>query len=136
MDVGVSTDRPFLHLTSITISCPAPGELADFYARLLGATVTASEPASAAEPSEAGWAQIAAGALTVNFEYEQHWTPPVWPAEDGRQTATQHLDIHVHDLVAATEWAVSCGARVASAQPQEDVRVLFDPAGHPFCLFT
>lgn len=132
----MSAERPSLQLTSITISCPAPRELADFYARLLGATVTASEPARPDEPEDAGWAQIAAGAVTVNFEYEHCWTPPVWPAEEGRQTATQHLDIYVHDLAAATEWAVSCGAVVASVQPQEDVRVLFDPAGHPFCLFA
>jgi hypothetical protein len=24
---------------------------------------------------------------------------------------------------------------LADFQPQEDVRVLFDPVGHPFCLF-
>ncbi len=125
-----------MHLTSITVSCPAPRVLADFYARLLGATVTASEPPLPGEPPDAGWAQIGAGALTVNFEYERHWTAPVWQAEEGRQTATQHLDIHVENLEAATARAVSCGATLASVQPQEDVRVLFDPAGHPFCLFT
>jgi catechol 2,3-dioxygenase-like lactoylglutathione lyase family enzyme len=132
----MTSERPFLQLTSITISCPAPRELAGFYARLLGAEVTAAEPALPSEPEGAGWAQIAAGDLSVNFEYEQHWTAPVWPAVAGEQTATQHLDIHVHDLSAATEWAVACGASLAPVQPQDDVRVLFDPAGHPFCLFT
>ena len=136
MSVAISTDRPSLKLTSITVSCPAPRELAEFYARLLGARVTASEPPLAEEPPDAGWAQIAAGALTVNFEYERHWTAPVWPAEPGHQTATEHLDIYVHDLAAATKWALDCGARVASVQPQDDVRVLFDPAGQPFCLFS
>jgi len=24
---------------------------------------------------------------------------------------------------------------LAEFQPQDDVRVLFDPSGHPFCLF-
>jgi len=120
----------------VTISCPEPRALADFYARLLGAEVTASEPAGPGEPPEAGWAQIAAGALRVNFEYERCWTRPVWRARDGRQTATQHLDIEVDDLEAATGWALACGATPASVQPQEDVRVLVDPAGHPFCLFV
>ena len=55
--------------------------------------------------------------------------------EPGQQTATEHLDIGVDDLAAAVEWAVSCGARLADFQPQEDVRVMFDPDGHPFCLF-
>jgi hypothetical protein len=27
------------------------------------------------------------------------------------------------------------GAVLAEVQPQDDVRVLFDPSGHPFCLF-
>jgi len=30
--------------------------------------------------------------------------------------------------------AVALGASVPTAQPQENVRVLLDPAGHPFCL--
>jgi len=25
---------------------------------------------------------------------------------------------------------------VAAFQPQDDVRVMLDPAGHPFCLYT
>jgi hypothetical protein len=25
---------------------------------------------------------------------------------------------------------------LADVQPQDDVRVLFDPSGHPFCLFV
>jgi hypothetical protein len=28
------------------------------------------------------------------------------------------------------------GAVLAEYQPQDDVRVYLDPAGHPFCLFT
>ena len=32
--------------------------------------------------------------------------------------------------------AVELGATVAEFQPQDDVRVLLDPAGHPFCLYT
>jgi hypothetical protein len=47
-----------------------------------------------------------------------------------------HLDVHVDDLAAAVEFAVSLGARPAAFQPQEDVRVMLDPAGHPFCLFA
>lgn len=46
-----------------------------------------------------------------------------------------HLDIRVDDLEAARTIAVDSGARVAGFQPQDDVRVFFDPAGHPFCLF-
>jgi Glyoxalase-like domain len=40
----------------------------------------------------------------------------------------------VDDLDAAVADAVALGARVAAFQPQDNVRVLLDPAGHPFCL--
>ncbi|MGC3995848.1 MAG: VOC family protein [Propionicimonas sp.] len=130
------TAAPVLRLTSLTVSCPAPAELAAFYARLLGAEVVATEPAAPGEPEGAGWAQLDAGGFRVNFEHERHWTPPTWPAVDGHQTATQHLDIQVDDLDAARRWALECGATLASVQPQTDVWVMVDPAGHPFCLFT
>ena len=38
-----------------------------------------------------------------------------------------------NDLAAAVEQAVGCGAELADFQPQDDVRVCLDPAGHPFC---
>jgi hypothetical protein len=60
----------------------------------------------------------------------------VWPEVDGKQTKMQHLDIQVDDLDVAAAHATSVGARLADFQPQEHVRVLFDPAGHPFCLFV
>jgi hypothetical protein len=31
--------------------------------------------------------------------------------------------------------ALALGATLAAHQPQEEVRVLLDPAGHPFCLY-
>jgi hypothetical protein len=45
-----------------------------------------------------------------------------------------HFDSQVGDLDAAVEDALALGARLADHQPQAHVRVLFDPAGHPFCL--
>ncbi|HEX4815472.1 MAG TPA: VOC family protein [Nonomuraea sp.] len=114
----------------MTIGTSRPLELARFYSRLLGLPVTAEE-------SE--WAQIRApegvAAPTLNFEYERCHTRPVWPSVPGRQAASQHLDIQVDDLAAAVEWAAACGAVVAAFQPQDDVRVLVDPDGHPFCLY-
>lgn len=32
--------------------------------------------------------------------------------------------------------AISVGAVLAEHQPQTDVRVYYDPAGHPFCMWT
>jgi catechol 2,3-dioxygenase-like lactoylglutathione lyase family enzyme len=129
-----------LQLTSVTIGCPNPRELVAFYARLLGAEITASEPPREGEPETAGWAQARTtgdrGTITLNFEFERQWRTPVWPSEPGRQHITQHLDILVDDLAAAVAWAEACGARQAAYQPQERVRVMLDPAGHPFCLYT
>jgi hypothetical protein len=45
-----------------------------------------------------------------------------------------HLDFQVADLDAAVAAAVALGAETATRQPQAHVRVLIDPAGHPFCL--
>jgi hypothetical protein len=45
-----------------------------------------------------------------------------------------HFDFQVGDLDSAVADAVALGAELADDQPQEHVRVLLDPAGHPFCL--
>jgi catechol 2,3-dioxygenase-like lactoylglutathione lyase family enzyme len=131
----VDAHCPGLELTSVTVCSPDPRGSADFYARLLGAEVTASEPARPGKPEQYGWAQVRTPRVTLNFEFEQCWRPPVWPARPGEQIATAHLDIRVDDLHAARDWATRCGAHEAAEQPQDDVRVMIDPQGHPFCLF-
>ena len=132
----MTNPRPAIRATSITIMAPDPRALAQFYAELLGTEVRASEPAGPGEPPEAGWAQVRADSLTVNVEWEREWVAPLWPATPGAQHSTQHLDLHVDDLPAAIAWAVQCGALEAPVQPQDDIRVMVAPAGHPFCLFT
>ncbi|WP_020393118.1 VOC family protein [Kribbella catacumbae] len=133
-------DGPTFEVTSVTITTPEPRALAAFYSRLLGRAVTTEEPPRPGEPPAAGWAQIRSSAdspgPTLNFEYEAAWTPPTWPSTPGAQHATQHLDILVNDLQTAVDHALAAGATLADFQPQEHVRVLFDPSGHPFCLFT
>jgi hypothetical protein len=49
---------------------------------------------------------------------------------------SMHLDIQVDDLDEAGAQAIAAGAVLAGFQPQEDVRVYLDPAGHPFCLYV
>jgi Glyoxalase-like domain len=75
------------------------------------------------------------GDQKIEVQWEPHYRPPVWPPADGEQLMMMHLDIGVADLDAGAEWAVSQGARLADHQPQEGVRVMLDPEGHPFCLF-
>ena len=128
-----------MRVTSVTVGAPDPRALAAFYARMLGWSVTAEDPPRPGAAPEDGWAQVrpAAGQTgpTLNFEYEPDFTPPVWPSVAGAQQIMEHLDIAVGDLGETVAWAVDAGATLADYHPQPDVRVLFDPAGHPFCLF-
>jgi hypothetical protein len=62
--------------------------------------------------------------------------PPTWPNKPGEQQMQMHLDIEVPDLERAVAAAVEAGATEAAWQPQDTVRVLLDPAGHPFCLYV
>lgn len=106
----------------------APG-LAHFYARLLDWQVFGEDEAGAAvAPSEDAGYYLA-------FQTEEHYVRPVWPAEPGKPQMSMHLDVAVDDLEHAVAHAVECGAEQAAFQPQEDVRVMLDPAGHPFCLY-
>jgi catechol 2,3-dioxygenase-like lactoylglutathione lyase family enzyme len=134
-------ERPSrVHATSVSISTPNPRELGAFYARLLGVDLAASEGPHSGEPATAGWAQLPPVegrlSMTVNFEWDKHYVAPVWPTAEKAQQAMAHLDLWVDDLVEATAWALECGAAVHKHQPQESVRVMLDPHGHPFCLFT
>lgn len=132
--------RPRMRVTSAVLGAPDPLALAAFYERLLGWTTVASEPARPGFPEEDGWAMLRppsqeAGLLAMSFQWEPDYTPPVWPPASGEQGMMLHLDIAVDDLEAAVAWALEAGAVLAAHQPQDQVRVMIDPAGHPFCLF-
>lgn len=132
--------RPAMRVASVVLGAADPLALAAFYERLLGWDCVASEPARPGLPVEDGWAMLrppdeAAGLGAMSFQWEPDYAPPAWPPEPGRQAMMLHLDIEVVDLYAAVAWAVQAGASLAEHQPQDRVRVLIDPAGHPFCLF-
>jgi predicted enzyme related to lactoylglutathione lyase len=120
--------RPRMTVSGIVLDSPDAGELAAFYQRLLGWSVEQEEP---------GWVKLRApaGGPGLSFQTEKAYVPPVWPAGDGDPQMMMHLDIAVDDLDGASAHAVAAGATVAQFQPQDDVRVHLDPAGHPFCLF-
>jgi catechol 2,3-dioxygenase-like lactoylglutathione lyase family enzyme len=120
---------PALRLTGTNIDAPDANALADFYRRLLGWTTATEEP---------GWVILrpAAGGTTLNFQTEARYVRPAWPAGPGDQQMMMHLEIEVDDLDASVAYAVAQGATLAGFQPQDDVRVCLDPAGHPFCLYV
>jgi catechol 2,3-dioxygenase-like lactoylglutathione lyase family enzyme len=76
------------------------------------------------------------GVAYISFQTSPEYVRPVWPPADGRQQQMLHLDFEVDDLVAAVAHAVELGAVLADFQPQDDVRVMLDPDGHPFCLYA
>lgn len=120
--------RPSMRLATLCIDCADADVMADFYGRLLGWEVTAREP---------GWVLMRDpdGGTGLSFQAEVSYRPPAWPERADAQDKMLHLDIQVDDLDAAVGHALAAGARLADHQPHTRVRVLFDPAGHPFCLF-
>jgi len=120
--------RPSLRVEAVCIDCADVGPMADFYGRLLGWEVTLREPY---------WILMRdpAGGTGLSFQAEENYRPPVWPEQSSGQDKMLHLDIKVDDLDATVTHALASGGRLAEYQPQQRVRVLFDPAGHPFCLF-
>ena len=122
------TETPSLSITTVNISAPNPNALARFYVKLLGWPIRTEEP---------GWVVLAAppGSVSLAFQEETFYTPPVWPPTDTDQQMMMHLEIRVEDLAGAAAHATACGATLADFQPQESVRVFLDPAGHPFCLW-
>ena len=83
-----------------------------------------------------GEAAITGETMKIEFQYEQQLRAPDVAPADGRQQMMMHLDIAVDDLDDGVAWALELGATVAEHQPQAGVRVMLDPAGHPFCLFA
>jgi hypothetical protein len=115
-------------LAGIVLDSPDANELAAFYHRLLGWTAVQDEP---------GWVSLGApdGGTRLSFQTEENYVRPVWPSRTDQPQMSVHLDIRVEDLDEAGAHAEKAGATLADYQPQEDVRVYLDPAGHPFCLF-
>lgn len=115
--------------TGVVLDAPDARALADFYLRLLGWDVVedGDDWITLREPG---------GAARLSFQTEPLYRRPVWPAVEGAPLMMAHLDIEVDDLQAEVARAVVEGAKVADLQPQELVRVCFDPVGHPFCLYV
>ncbi|HEX8973713.1 VOC family protein [Oryzihumus sp.] len=122
-------------LDTVVLDCPDPRALAQFYAGLLGTTVSADEDTG----EDGSWVSLEAapGGVALGFQRASRYEPPAWPDGPPQQL---HLDVAVTDLVAAHDQVLALGARpldpVADPQPGDtrSFRVYADPAGHPFCL--
>jgi hypothetical protein len=78
------------------------------------------------------------GGPSVSFQAEDWYQPPAWPEHAGAQTKMMHFEVAVDDVEAAVDLVVRAGGRVAPTQPADrdphELRVMLDPAGHPFCI--
>jgi catechol 2,3-dioxygenase-like lactoylglutathione lyase family enzyme len=117
-----------MHLETLNIDCGDANAMAEFYSRLLGWEIMHRDHdfILMREP---------AGGTGLSFQERQNYRPPVWPEQPDGQDKMMHLDIRVDDLDAAVAHALAAGGRLAGYQGREDLRVMLDPAGHPFCLF-
>src|SRR5450759_366162 len=113
----------------VVLEAPDARALSWFYSELLGWEVAKDDPQEAAIGPSDGVAYLA-------FQTSPDYVRPVWPNREGSQQMMMHLDFEVSDLEAAVAHALELGAQEAAHQPQTNVRVLLDPAGHPFCLYV
>lgn len=115
-------------LASVSLDCPDPSALADFYGALLGLP-------RAYESPDGGVVSLSDGGTAVTLMRTADHVRPTWPEPGQQQQA--HLDVLVTDLPDAVERSVALGAAEAAHQPAPSAwRVMLDPAGHPFCLTT
>ena len=116
-------------MSTVVLECADAHDLADFYRGLLGWEV---------ERAEEDWIKLGepGGGTSLSFQTDESYVRPTWPARPGEQQMMLHLDFLVEDLSEAVAHALAAGASLAEEQFQDDVRVLMDPAGHPFCLWV
>jgi len=115
-------------IIGISFDSSDANELADFYAKVTGwkKEISSDEWAGLRTPE---------GILLV-FQTVENYMPPIWPWKAGKQQQMAHIDFLVEDLKEAEELAIRNGAIKSEVQFYETSTVMFDPAGHPFCLST
>jgi len=119
--------------TTVTLDCSDAEALGAFYADLLGWEITARDGK--------GWVQSRdpRGGVGLNFQTDDCYGRPTWPEQPGQQGKMMHFEILVEDLDAAVDQVIRAGGSEAPHQPADRdrrrIRVMLDPAAHPFCLF-
>jgi Glyoxalase-like domain len=112
---------------AISLDCDDPGPLSTFWAEMLGGKITVTSKNNHV-------VTVDRRLLLVAMRVE-NYVRPTWP--EGPVPKQMHIDIDVDDLPQAEQRALALGAvRAESQSAPEHVLVLFDPAGHPFCLTT
>lgn len=116
------------------LNCPDPVELANFYSQISGFEVVVAHRDKDGQPQ---WVELVDVDQTrIAFQKIDKYLKPTWP--EGPVPQQAHLDFDVSDLDVAEQLILKIGAVKSSIQPSsnpdDNFRVYFDPAGHPFCL--
>lgn len=116
------------------LDCPDPVELANFYSQITGFEVVVAHRDKVGLPQ---WVELVDVDQTrIAFQKIDNYLKPTWP--EGPVPQQAHLDFDVSDLDVAEQLILKIGAVKSSIQPSsnpdDNFRVYFDPAGHPFCL--
>jgi hypothetical protein len=119
----IAPAKSLVEFIALTIDCAdaeSQERLRRFYVNALGGEVVEGA--------------VRARGLLLSFQALPNYRPPTWPSD----VAQIHLELAVPDLDAALEWLTDLGASLAEHQDPADVglRVMLDPAGHPFCVMT
>ncbi|MEV4657395.1 VOC family protein [Micromonospora sp. NPDC049301] len=111
-------------LAMVSLDSSDPAAHAAFYHRALGWEIT---------HSQAEYAMINGGGVSIGFGLVEGYRPPSWPDPAGGKR--YHLDLYVDDVAVAEKDLVDAGASKPEFQPGGDRWVvLIDPIGQPFCI--
>jgi catechol 2,3-dioxygenase-like lactoylglutathione lyase family enzyme len=127
--VGVEPEEDVVgdvRLGAISVDCPDPAGLGDFYKNVLGLEVMFSS---------ADFVALQGAGVLLTFQRVADHQRPTWPV--GPVPKQLHLELAVSDLDTQESRILALGATKAGVQPNPDNwRVLIDPAGHPLCITT
>ena len=141
----MEAEQGFPKLRQVVLDCTDARALAEFYRQLLDLRYRpGDEPPAAGQPDPAGqdWLILldGAGSTQVAFQPVAALPKATWP--EGPIPQQLHLDLTVPttaDLEIQHERALALGARLLedhADDPEEQLRVYADPAGHPFCIIV
>lgn len=116
--------------------------LAEFYRELLGLHYRAGDEPPTDGDDDADWLVLLdeGGGRVMAVQQKTDTTPPTWPSEQVPMQMHQDFAVPtVEELERHRRRAEALSARVVhdrSADADEPLYVLADPAGHPFCLLV
>lgn len=136
--------RPQMKFSGPVLDAPDVAELAHFYEQFLGWPIQDIAGPRPGHPPGDGWAVLRPEepqqGHKIEIQFEEHYVTPAFPGTAGESGMQLHLDFWVEDVDAGVAWCEECGGRQAEWQPENRdpsrLRVMLDPAGHPFCLWS